>query len=94
MSKEIRESEIIEDEQTFAFSEDHKNEIGSLRKQLDEAEEVIKFYENCKRLMLEVRDVANEDAFGMPLFIESTSITDNGDAARAYLNKYSDKRGE
>lgn len=47
----------------------------------------LEFYENTTRLMINVRDIATEDTFGMPMAYDSVSIMDNGDTAREALAK-------
>lgn len=51
---------------------------------IDEVVTVLEFYENCKRLMLEVRDLPKGD--DLPS-LKSQHIQDNGDRARELLAK-------
>lgn len=53
---------------------------------LKQAIEVIKFYENCNRLMISVRDLPVDRILGRSIY-HSLDIADNGETARLFLKK-------
>jgi hypothetical protein len=81
------------DEQTAA-SKLYKGRIEKQAEAIKVLTEALGFYENTKRLMLDVRDLPKRDSFGMPLIYTDESIMDNGDTARMALTKAREILGE
>ena len=52
--------------------------------------EALEFYENCTRLMLDVRDLPKDPVLGYSI-VSSKSIMDNGDVAREALKEVGEK---
>jgi hypothetical protein len=63
-----------------------KGYVEELERRLEIAKEALEFYENCTRLMLDVKNLPIDPILGSP-FLSSKSVMDNGDTARAALEK-------
>lgn len=69
---------------------DAGKQIQKLQAENKKLREALAFYENCTRLMLDVRDLPKDPVLGYSI-VSSKSIMDNGDVAREALKEVEDE---
>lgn len=77
------EAELFEWKEAARSEAEEVNRLQAENRKLREA---LEFYENCTRLMLDVRDLPKDPVLGYSI-VSSKSIMDNGDVAREALKK-------
>jgi hypothetical protein len=74
----------------FVSHEELALEFDKLQAENKKLREALEFYENCTRLMLDVRDLPKDPVLGYSI-VSSKSIMDNGDVAREALKEVGEK---